>query len=114
MNADADYVAKARKLVLDTARRMLGGECSYIEGSRVICGLLEQARLDSSKKPFVDFIGIDSETDDIPLGQMRERRSEEAKAKFLPKWEAAADWARRYGKPACEKTVALILKNVEM
>ncbi|MBN9079270.1 MAG: hypothetical protein BGN87_22120 [Rhizobiales bacterium 65-79] len=113
MNAAADYVATVRKSIVDTARKMLGGECSYIEGSRVICGLLDQARLDSSKEPFLSFVSIDSETDDVPLGQVRECWSEEARAKFLSKWDAAEDQARKYGEPACQKTIMLLLGNAE-
>lgn len=59
-----------RKEILRLCRAVLGGEIGIIEGSR----LLSKYATDVSEKhdsDFIIFVGIDSETDHLPIGSTR-------------------------------------------
>ena len=82
MSINAVEIEQARSRISDTAQSMLTGECSYIEGARRICDMLRQAKLDSFEEPFVRFVAITSETDEVPVEDLRERWHPEAKTKL--------------------------------
>jgi hypothetical protein len=82
MSINLDYIVKARSQIMETAQHMLDGGISYIEGSRLICGLLEQARLERYDAPFVVFVAVDSETDHLSIGEVRDRWHPDATIKF--------------------------------
>jgi hypothetical protein len=68
MNNPADTVAQARAEIRETAEMMLSSECSYVLGVRLTCALLKAAHLDIRTGPFSLFSAIESETDQIPIG----------------------------------------------
>jgi len=105
MGIDVTYITQTRAAILATVRRMLDGDCSYIEGTRLICGLLDDARLNSQQQPFVVFVGIQSETDDVPVGEVRERWHPEARIKLEQNWADAERYAKTCGEPACHKAI---------
>jgi hypothetical protein len=78
---------------------MLGGECSYVEGTPLIYDSLDAAHLDRREQPFIVFVGIASETDEVPVGEVRERWHPAAKIKFEQVWADAERYARTYGSP---------------
>ncbi len=85
---------------------MLDGKISYIEGSRLICGLLEPARLERLEAPFVTFVAIASETDAVPVGAVRDRWHPDARIKFAKEWAKAEQYAKAIGEAACQDTIA--------
>lgn len=105
MSIDAPYIEQMRAKIIDTARRMLAGQLSYIEGVRGICGMLSDAQLDNLEEPFVGFTAIDSETDAVPIGDIRERWHPEVKIRLAAEWEQAELYAQSISEPACKAAI---------
>jgi len=68
----------ARLTIFEAVQDMLAGRLSYIEGARKICPVRFSWGLDEWDADLRCFIGIDSETDALPFGEMRAQ------------WQAAA------------------------
>ena len=49
----------------------LSGHVSFIETVRNVNRMVEAAGFDRFSEPFITLMGIDSETDEIPLGKVR-------------------------------------------
>lgn len=111
MNFDAPYTQQCRDRIAETAQSMLKGERSYIEGSRLICDLLDRARLDRLEEPFDAFVVIESETDAVPVGERREGWHPEAKIKLAPEWLRAENYAETVGDPACREAIKWLAAN---
>ncbi len=63
--------AKSKKALLIVVRAILAGSIGIIEGSRYLSSL--RLRFDSVwTKKLINFAGIDSETDELPLGSVRQ------------------------------------------
>lgn len=67
--------------------------------------MLAQAKLDSFDKPFIIFVGIADETDEVPVGDLRGRWHPEAKTKLASKWAEAESYAKKLGQAACRDAV---------
>ena len=111
MSIDAIEIEQARERIGTTAREMLADDCSYIEGSRQIVALLHRARIDQFTQPFVVFVAIDSETDAVPIGELREGWHPEAKIKLQPEWDEAENYAKTYGQSACREAIAWVQQH---
>jgi hypothetical protein len=83
-------------LIAQHARAMLDGKLSFIEGARKIAGARFAAGLDHDPDILV-FAAIESDTDALPIGQVRESWQAEALAKAQPEIERAEKWAREMG-----------------
>ena len=105
MNINAMEIERTRARIRDTAQSMLDGKCCYIEGARRICDMLEEARLDRFDKPFVTFVVIASETDEVPVGHLRDRWHPETKITLASKWTHAERYAKKLGEVACRDAV---------
>jgi hypothetical protein len=112
MRNDAE-VAAARQLVVETARAMLDGRLSFIEGARRINGQKWHVDLpDPELDPdMVCFLLIDSETDTLPFGDVRKLWQPAALEKLQPKIEQSEKWARQTGWAACEALIARFSGN---
>jgi hypothetical protein len=67
---------------VEIARGILDGSISIIAGSRQLrafCG--GHGRIDEFDPDFLTFVGIDSETDDLPVGENRRHWGADALAK---------------------------------
>jgi hypothetical protein len=84
---------------------MREGSLSFIEGAREICALAYQVGLDCDPDVIV-FVGIESETDALPMGDVRKLWQEEALRKLQPEIDHAEAWARASGSAACESLIA--------
>ena len=111
MSINLDDIAQSRARIVDAAQRMLDGQCSYIEGARLICSLLDQARIDRLGQPFIVFIGISCETDDVPVGQLKEQWHPEAVSRLESKWADAERYAKNHGEPACRAIIKWIAEH---
>jgi hypothetical protein len=61
-----------RQKVVAIARELLAGHVGVLEAARRISALRgDRVQLDEFHPDFVTFLGIDSETDDLPLGEDR-------------------------------------------
>jgi hypothetical protein len=111
MSLNAPEIERCRAQIVATAEAMLSGDCSYVEGVRAICGLLRNARIDPFDEPFVTFVAIDSETDAVPVGRLREQWHPEAKVRLQDEWNEAETYARSLGEPACRAAIAWVERH---
>ena len=90
---------------------MLAGKLSYIEGARKICPARFSWGLDEGDTDLRCFVGIDSETDALPFGEMRARWQAAALAALQPEIEKKEAWARQFGEPHCRNLVERFLSG---
>ena len=96
-----EYVEGIRSRIAQVARLMLENRLSFIEGAREICDLQREADVSQDDADFEDFRGIDSETDALPVGEVRKLWSESALRRLEPEIESAERWARELATEAC-------------
>ena len=84
----------AKNKIVATARAMIEGEISFIEGARKINGLGYLAGLGEFDGNLIVFTSIDSQTDALPMGKVRELWNPDALNKLLPEIDDAERWAR--------------------
>src|ERR1700722_9284950 len=106
MSINLEYIAQARTEIAEVCQTMLGGTLSYIEGSRLVCQLLKAANLEQLEPPFVTFVAISSETDNVPVGKFRDQWHPEAKIRHAQEWENAEQYAKNTGEAACRSVLA--------
>jgi len=101
---DEETEESARQKIVIAAQAMLDGTLSFIQGARTIVWLSFPAKIHSDKdiRPFV---GIESETDAFPFGDVREHWKPEALNALRPEIEAAEQWARETGNAHCRNLI---------
>jgi len=100
------YVYSVRQCVVEIARAMLAGQLSFLSGSRTLATLRHEAGVRDDDADFMTFVAIDSETDELPIGQVREYWDSAALEKLEPEIQAAEGWAKEIGKSACVALIA--------
>jgi hypothetical protein len=95
----------SRKVVV-AAQSILSGELGIVAGARQLCGLAHQVGADRDPA-FTIFIGIDSESDHLPIGEVRQRWNPDA---LLAKDAELADYESRVRERAFESCRSLIKK----
>lgn len=106
MNWNESEIIDARRAMLDAALSMLAGRLSYIEGARKIIAAKWLARLDEWDPDLLPFEGINSETDALPFGEMRDHWQAAALEALQPEIDRLEVWARQHGEPYCRNLVA--------
>jgi hypothetical protein len=99
------YLDSVRRKVVETAQAMLGGETTYLSGSRLLAALRHEAGMENDAD-FMIFVAIDSDTDHLPLGPVREFWDKFSLEKLQPEIDGAEAWARTHAEPSCAKLVA--------
>jgi hypothetical protein len=94
--------------LVEALEQMMAGQLSFIEGSRIVSSLTEAAGYDRLSKPFVAFVAIDSETDAVPIGRVRDLWHPDAVAKHAEAWSQSEAWAKQFGETACREALALV------
>jgi hypothetical protein len=74
-------IATNRQKVSRIAQDILDGRIGVIEASRALVALRFEVAVDERDPDFITFVGIDSETDDLPVGQTRQHWAPDALAK---------------------------------
>jgi len=105
MSFDQSAVLKARRLIFETASKILSGAVLPIEGARIIAASRFAARLQNDPD-ILPFVGIDSETDALPLGNERKHWQAQALAGLQPRIDQAQQWAREFGSGHCQNLLA--------
>jgi hypothetical protein len=95
----------ARHKIAATAAKMLNGSLSFIEGTREVLALSSLAKLDQFDPDILPFVGAYSETDALPLGEVRELWAPDALEKLKPEFERKERWARELCQEACSRLV---------
>lgn len=85
---------------------MLDGQLSFLIGARRLAALRHEIDRADNDADFVVFVGIDSETDALPLGAVREHWDHDALARLEPEIEEAERWAASAGADACRSLIA--------
>ncbi len=88
------YVLSVRQQIAETAQAMLDGELIYLLVARKLVMLRHEAETDVAD--FMEFVSIDSETDDLPLGAVREFWDKSALVKLQPQIDEAAAWEKKH------------------
>jgi len=101
-----EYVDSARRQVVETAQAMLDGRLSFLAGSRRLAALRDEVDVASSDADFATFIAIESCTDALPVGEVRQYWSAEALARLEPEIQSAQAWAAGVGSDACRSLIA--------
>src|SRR5438445_10689637 len=97
--------------VVRTASGILDGSIGLISGARRLSGLSH--RLHADRDPdFVTFIGIDSETDQFPVGDVRQQWDAQALAKYDAERDQAEQHYRPYGLESARKLVAKYARKI--
>ncbi|MGA7712223.1 MAG: hypothetical protein WCA81_10000 [Rhizomicrobium sp.] len=98
-------VTQSRQKIVKIASEMLAGSLSFIKGARQIAQLSFEAEL-SNDLDIRLFVGIDSETDALPLDpEIRKLWIPSALEKLQPEIDKAEAWARQVGTPRCERLI---------
>ncbi len=83
---------------------MLDGELSYIEGARQIAALRFSAGMEDDPD-ILPFVGIDSETDALPVGKVRELWKSSALESRQADIDRAEAWSMKFGQRHCQNLV---------
>jgi hypothetical protein len=105
MNLDEQSRQEATKQVVETAKNIIAGSLSVIEGSRLLAGLRFKVCDDSFDSDFLRFVAIDSETDHLPIGREREHWGADALAKKDKEIKAAEEIYGEDVLAACRKLI---------
>jgi hypothetical protein len=87
--------------VAEVASAMLRGELGILEGSRLLVSLCSQVSALDHDPDFLCFVGIDSETDHLPLGDVRQHWEPDALASKDQEIRAAEAFYRDHAIAAC-------------
>jgi hypothetical protein len=99
-------IMKARHAIFDAAQDMLAGRLTYIEGARKIVAAWRASKLDERDADVLPFVGIDSETEALPFGEMRAHWEPAALDALRPEIDRMEVWARQFGELHCRNLVA--------
>lgn len=99
------YVSSVRKQVVDIAKSILNGKMSFVEGARLLSSLRPEAAVHDEDADFMVFAAIDSETDSLPIGTVRQYWSNDALEKLDTEIIEAELSAKRLGGDACESLI---------
>ena len=91
--------------VVEVASAILRGELGVIEGSRRLCSLRFRVSSLDHDPDFTPFVGIDSETDHLPIGEVRELWAPEALVRLTPEIQATEDHWRQWAFTAAQRLI---------
>jgi hypothetical protein len=96
----------SRVKAAELASRVLAGITSPILAARQLSGLLLTLGCDLEDPDYRTFVGIDSETDALPVGKARQHWAPEALAEKAPDIDRAEKWALDFGREAFANVIA--------
>ena len=105
MSLKLSEILKARRAILNAAGGVLSGVISPIEGARFIAANRFAARMEADFL-ILPFVGIDFETNALPLGKDRRHWRAQALTDLQPRIDEAQRWAREFGSQYCKKLLA--------
>lgn len=103
--SDREGVATARKKAIAIARDILSGQKDILLGARELNSLRFTVGVPEDDPDFLCFVGIDSETDALPLGTARSMWARDALEKKDAEIDRARNWAREVGQAALENVL---------
>ena len=70
-NEAVSISSSPQQQVVTVASAILSGQLGVIEGSRLLCSLRSRVSSLDHDPDFIAFVGLDSETDHLPIGAVR-------------------------------------------
>ncbi len=95
-----------RQQVVTVARDILEGRSGVIEGSRLLASLSHCIGVGEFDADFLPFVGIDSETDHLPIGEVRRHWAADALATKDAELAVAEAFYRQRASAACARLIA--------
>ena len=105
MSWNQSKVIEARQVILEAAKGVLSGTVYPIEGARIIARHRFAARLENDPD-ILPFVGIDSETEVLPIGNEGTHWQAPALADLQSTIDEAQFWARKVGASHCQNLLA--------
>ena len=103
--SNEEYLRSQKERAVEIARQIVQGEMSIIEGSRFLSSIANEIDPSHDDDDFKTFIGIDSETDHLPIGTVRQLWNKEALEKKDKEIDKAEHWASEFGLEACKNII---------
>ena len=100
-----EYVLKKRKEAATIASGMLDGSIQYLEGAIQLSSLSFEIEVADDDKDFLAFVGVSSETHNLPLGSARQNWSSEALAHKELEIQKTIAWAKEISLSACKSII---------
>lgn len=100
-----EHVLQARQEAIRICSGILEGNVDVLEGFHLLASLRWEVGVDDSDADFIVFVGISSEIDNLPIGEVRKYWSAEALERVAPDLQAAIAWAMPMATPACKSVV---------
>ena len=99
------YVSSCRAKAAEIAAAVLDGSIPMLEGCHLLDELVAGVDVPSEDPDFRIFNLIQSETDSLPIGQVRDHWSLDALARIEPDIQTAIAWAKPIAFPALQSVV---------
>jgi hypothetical protein len=112
MSSDESEMMRARLAIFEAAEDMLAGRLSYIEGARKVHSARFSWGLDELDADVRCFVGIDSETEALPFGKMREYWQAAALEALQPEIDRKEAWARKLAERHCRNLIRRFLSGL--
>ena len=101
-----EYVLSSRSQAAEIAAAVLAGTLPLLEGCHLLDALRSGVEVPERDPDFLAFNLVQSETDTLPIGKVRQNWAPEALASAEAELQSAAEWAGPIALPACESVVA--------
>jgi hypothetical protein len=75
-----DYLKKSQAKAIEVARAIIDGKIGIIEGSRALVAIRHEVTDELADSDFLPFIAVESETDTLPVGNVRQHWAKDALA----------------------------------
>ena len=95
------HIQATRAKPVEICSGILAGRIHLLEGSHALASLRWDVDVDERDPDFLTFAAISSETDALPIGDVRTHWAPEALARLEPEIESAITWASPQALPAC-------------
>jgi Protein of unknown function (DUF2489) len=106
MSLPDTLIASNRQKVASIAQDMVDGRIAIIDGSRQLAALLHRIDVAEFDDDFMPFVGIDSATDSLPIGESRKHWASDALEKKDAEIAGAEEHWGDYALSACTRLVA--------
>jgi hypothetical protein len=99
-----------KEKTIRVCRAVLNNEMAIIEASRILSGRLQGFEKDPD---FITFVGIDSETDHLPVGEVRKHWNPEVLAQKDKEIAECENFYRVRALEACERIIKKVSDSIE-
>jgi hypothetical protein len=101
-----DYITKQRLNAVKAASDVIEGKQSILLAARSIVQLRFDLGIDENDDDLLTFVGIDSETDHLPLGSERQHWDQNALLSKDKEIQEMENWALSFGVEACKRLIS--------